>query len=191
MAILPIITYNDPILRKETAPVSENNDPLQKLIDDMFETMYNSDGVGLAAPQIGKAIQLFVMDADIMTEELDDEEDLGPLVIINPEIISKTGEKIKKEEGCLSIPEVRDEVARPETVTIRFKNRDFKTRQFTVSGWVSRVIQHEYDHLHGVLFLDHLSAFRRRLHRSSLKKIQNGKLETKYPLAPKKVAQQG
>ncbi len=191
MAILPIVTYNDPILRKETKPIQENSESLQRLIDEMFETMYNSNGVGLAAPQIGQDIQLFVMDADVMTEEIDNEDNLGPLVFINPEIIAKEGEKIKMEEGCLSIPEVRDDVTRPERVTVSFQNRDFETEKMTVSGWVSRVIQHEYDHLQGILFLDHLSAFRRRLHRSALKKIQNGKLETKYPIAAKKVPGEG
>jgi peptide deformylase len=189
MAILPIVTYNDPILRKKAKEVQGNNPAIQQLIDDMFETMYNSKGVGLAAPQIGQPLQLFVADADVMTEELDDEEDLGPLVFINPEIISKRGEKIKMEEGCLSIPEVRDDVTRPEEITIRFKNRDFEDQEMNVSGWVSRVIQHEYDHLEGILFLDYLSAFRRRLHKSTLKKIQRGNLETSYPLVPKKVVQ--
>jgi peptide deformylase len=191
MAILPIVTYNDPILRKETKPIQENSESLQRLIDEMFETMYNSNGVGLAAPQIGQDIQLFVMDADVMTEEHENEENLGPLVFINPEILAKEGEKIKMEEGCLSIPEVRDDVARPERITVSFQNRDFETEQMTVSGWVSRVIQHEYDHLQGILFLDYLSAFRRRLHRSALKKIQNGRQETKYPVAAKKVTEQG
>lgn len=187
MAILPIVTYNDPLLRKETKPVDELNEEISVLIADMFETMYNSHGVGLAAPQIGKSIQLFVIDADTMTEELDDEEDVGAMVFINPQIIKTEGEVVKMEEGCLSIPDVRDEVSRHDLITVKYKNRHFEEKTDEFSGWVSRVIQHEYDHLKGVLFLDHLSSFRRRFHRFALKKIDSGKLETDYPLVPKKV----
>lgn len=189
MAILPIVTYNDPLLRKEAEPVDELNEELGVLIADMFDTMYNSHGVGLAAPQIGKSIQLFVMDADTMTEELDDEEDIGAMVFINPQILKIEGEIVKLEEGCLSIPDVRDEVSRHNQITITYRNRHFEEKTEDFSGWVSRVIQHEYDHLKGVLFLDHLSSFRRRYHRFTLNKIDSGKLETDYPVAPKKVKQ--
>lgn len=187
MSVLPIVTYNDTVLRQKTEPVGENSDELQRLIDDMFETMYNSQGVGLAAPQIGKSLQLFVIDADVMTEELDDEADLGPIVFINPEIVSTDGNMVKLEEGCLSIPDVREDVTRPEKITIRYKDRNFKNQKVEYSGWISRVVQHEYDHLKGILFLDHVSAFRRRFHRSTLKKIRTGKLETEYPVVPKNV----
>ncbi len=184
MSVLPIVTYNDPVLRKKTKPVEENNKELQTLIDDMFDTMYNSQGVGLAAPQIGKEIQLFVMDADGITEETE-EEDLGPLVFINPQIEEKSGEKIKLEEGCLSIPDVRDDVVRPDKVVVEYLDRNFEKKKITATGWSSRVIQHEYDHLQGVLFVDYLSAFKRRLHRSLLKKIDKGTLEIEYPVVPK------
>lgn len=187
MPILPIVTFNDPVLRQETQPVQSDSDDLQKLIDNMFQTMYNSSGVGLAAPQVGKSIQLFVVDADAITEEMEDEENIGPLVFINPEITSKTGENIKMEEGCLSIPDVRDEVNRPENITITYLDRNFEKQTMQAEGWLSRIIQHEYDHLKGVLFLDYLSAFRRRLHKSTLKKIDKGTLEVDYPVAPKKV----
>lgn len=186
MSILPIVTYNDDVLREKAKTVKENSKELQKLIADMFQTMYNSNGVGLAAPQIGKSIQIFVMDTDTMTEDHDDEEDTGPMVFINPKILSKTGDKIKMEEGCLSIPDVRDDVIRPEKVTVSYLDKNFEKQTETFSGWQARVIQHEYDHLKGVLFLDYLSAFRRRLHRSTLKKIDRGELETEYPLFPKK-----
>lgn len=184
MAVLPIVTYNDPVLREETGPVKENSKKLQKLIDDMFETMYNSNGVGLAAPQVGNSIQLFVMDVDAITEETG-EPDLGPMVFINPEIKEKSGEKVKLEEGCLSIPDLRDDVVRPDRVVIEYTDREFNRQRLAAEGWVSRVVQHEYDHLRGVLFLDYLSAFRMRLHKSLLKKIDSGKLETEYPLVPK------
>ena len=185
MSVLPIVTYNDPILTKETKPISENGEELQSLIDYMFETMYQASGVGIAAPQIGKSIQVFVMDADAITEEIEDEEDAGPIVLINPKIIKEDEEKVKLEEGCLSIPEVRDEISRPKSITVTYKDRDFNDQTLEASGWVARVIQHEYDHLQGVLFLDYLSAFKRRLHKSTLKKIEKGKLETEYILASK------
>lgn len=189
MSILPIVTYNDPLLRKEAEPVDVLSEEVSLLIADMFETMYNSHGVGLAAPQIGKSIQLFVIDADTMTEELDDVEDLGAMVFINPQILKTEGELVKMEEGCLSIPDVRDEVYRHDLITITYRDRHFEEKTEEFSGWVSRVIQHEYDHLKGVLFLDHLSSFRRRFHRFTLKKIDSGKLETDYPLVPKNVKQ--
>lgn len=185
MSVLPIVTYNDSILKKKTEPVPENSEKLQSLIDDMFETMYEASGVGLAAPQIGKSIQVFVMDADAITEEMEDEQDVGPITLINPEIIKENEEKVKLEEGCLSIPDVRDDVSRPKSITVRYKDRDFNEQTLDASGWVARVIQHEYDHLQGVLFLDYLSAFKRRLHKSTLKKIDKGKLETEYPLVSK------
>ncbi len=191
MAILPIVTYNDPILRSKTEAIKENslNEDLDKLINDMFQTMYNSSGVGLAAPQIGRSIRLFVMDADAMTEEIEEEEDLGPIVFINPEILEKKGEPVVMEEGCLSIPDVRDEVTRPDEVVIRYLDRNFEEKLETYKGWVSRVIQHEHDHLDGILFLDHLSPFRRRMHKFTLNKIDSGKLKTEYPLVPKKSVQ--
>src|SRR5690554_461904 len=114
MAILPIVTYNDPVLRKKSEPIEKDSAELQTLIDDMLETMYNADGVGLAAPQVGKSIRLFVMDSDAMAE--DDEMKFGPLVMINPIILDKKGEKVPLDEGCLSIPAVSDKIYRPETI---------------------------------------------------------------------------
>lgn len=185
MTVLPIVTYNDPVLREPAQSVKSDSDELQKLINNMFETMYNSSGVGLAAPQIGESLQLFVMDADAVTDELEDEDNLGPMVFINPEIVELSGEKIRMEEGCLSIPELRDDVSRPNMVKITFLNRDFEEEELVAEGWVSRVIQHEYDHLKGKLFIDYLSAFRKRLHKSLLKKIDGGNLEIDYPVKPR------
>lgn len=184
MAILPIVTYNDPILRKKCEPVEENSDQLQQLIDDMFETMYNSDGVGLAAPQVGKLIRLFVMDADHMGEE-DDEIKFGPLTMINPVVLEKKGEKVPKDEGCLSIPAVSDKIYRPDTVVIEFFDRNFNKSMLEASGWPSRIIQHEYDHLDGILFLDYLSTFKKRMHKKALQEIDEGKVQVKYPVVPK------
>lgn len=185
MSVLPIVTYNDPVLREPAKPINSNSDRLQKLIDDMFETMYNSSGVGLAAPQIGESLQLFVMDADAVTDEIEGEENLGPIVFINPAIVELSGDKVRMEEGCLSIPDLRDDVSRHETVKLTYLNRDFEECEFEADGWVSRVIQHEYDHLQGILFIDYLSAFRKRLHKSLLQKIDHGKLEVDYPVKTK------
>lgn len=184
MPILPIVTYDDSVLRKKTKDVKENSESLQQLISDMFETMYNSNGVGLAAPQIGRLERLFVMDADAVTEELD-EEDEGPMVFINPVVVEKTGVKVKMEEGCLSIPDVRDDVKRPLKVQVQYLDHEFNPQERTFEGWLSRIIQHEIDHLEGILFLDYLSAFKKRLHRSALKKIDSGEMPTEYPLVPK------
>lgn len=184
MSILPIVTYNDPILRKKTEAVEENTPELQTLIDDMFETMYNAEGVGLAAPQIGKSLRVFVMDTNAMIE--DDDVPYGAMVFINPIILETKGNKVPLEEGCLSIPEVNDKVFRPETIVIEYSDRDFNKQRLEAGGWTARVIQHEYDHLEGILFLDYLSAFKKRLHKSALKEIDSGEKEIKYPVIPKK-----
>ncbi len=183
MPILPIVTYNDPVLRQKAEPVAELNNEVQVFIDDMFETMYNSDGVGLAAPQVGSSLRIFVLDADNMMD--DDEEKPGPMAFINPEIVEKKGMKIPMDEGCLSIPEVTDKVIRPETVVIRYKDEDFEDQEIEASGWLARVIQHEYDHLEGILFIDYLSVFRKRMHKADLKEIEDGERETRYPIRPK------
>ncbi|MEQ8524932.1 peptide deformylase [Gracilimonas sp.] len=183
MPILPIVTYDDPVLRKQADEIEEDSPELQTLIDNMLETMYNADGVGLAAPQIGRSIKLFVMDTDSMIE--DGEVPYGPMVFINPLILEKRGNKVPLEEGCLSIPEVNDKVFRPETVVIEFFDRDFNKHRLEAEGWTSRVIQHEYDHLEGVLFLDYLSAFKKRMHKKELKEIDEGNKKVKYPVVPK------
>lgn len=185
MAVLPIVTFNDNALRQEAEKLNEHSPKLEKLIDDMFDTMYNSNGVGLAAPQIGRNIRLFVLDTDVMTEEIEDEKNYGPMVFINPEIIEKGEEKTIMEEGCLSIPDVRDDITRPDKITVRYLDRNFIEREDRYTGWVSRAIQHETDHLNGVLFIDYLSAFRKRMHKSLLKKISQGELETQYPVVSK------
>lgn len=184
MPILPIVTYDDPILRQKTNGVDELTDHIKTLITDMFETMYNSDGVGLAAPQIGSSLSIFVIDADSAIEEGGITP--GPLAFINPEIINKKGEKIQADEGCLSIPNITDKVTRPDSIVIKYLDQNFNQREEEYTGWVSRVIQHEYDHLQGVLFIDHLSAFRRRMHKSELKEIKRGESQIHYPIVPKK-----
>ena len=185
MSVLPIVTYDDDILRRETKPVEENSAGLQQLIDDMFDTMYNSDGVGLAAPQIGRLLRIFVADADPMAED-EDEPLHGPVAMINPKITFEGGDKVDMDEGCLSIPGVNAAVTRYDKVTVTYLDRDFNEQELEVEGWLGRVIQHEIDHLDGILFLDHLSFFQRRLLNSKLKKIASGEKEITYPVKPKK-----
>jgi peptide deformylase len=186
MAILPIVTYDDPVLRKKGAEVEGNTDQIQHLIDDMFETMYNSNGVGLAAPQIGKSLHLFVMDADAILKEEGDTP-FGPEVFINPEIIEEGNETIEFEEGCLSIPDVRENVVRPDKIKVKYLNREFQEQTIEADGWLSRVIQHETDHLNGILFIDYLGSFRKRLIKGKLKEIDNGTLKVDYPIVPKEI----
>lgn len=183
MPVLPIVTYNDSVLREKAQPVEEITDELRQFIDDMFETMYNSEGVGLAAPQVGVSKRIFVVDADNMTDE--DDEEFGPIAFINPVIVEKKGRKVPLDEGCLSIPDVKDTIIRPEGVVVQYKDENFEDQELDVSGWMARVIQHEYDHLDGILFIDYLSAFKKRMHKSDLKEIEAGERETKYPLQPK------
>lgn len=184
MAIFPIVTYDDPLLRSHAEPVDSNSPELQKFIDDLFETMYEASGVGLAAPQVGRSLQIFIVDADAITES-EGEPAHGPMVFINPVITPDQEELWDAEEGCLSIPDVREKVTRPDSIRIRFLDRDFHPREEQHHGWFARVLQHEYDHLHGVLFIDHLGAFRKRLIKSKLDEIKSGRIETEYQLASK------
>lgn len=186
MKILPIVTYDDPILREPAKPINENSETLQELIDDMFHTMYSGHGVGLAAPQIGQSLQVFVVDADQMIEEEDTESPrYGKQVFINPEITWKSGETVSVEEGCLSIPGIRETVSRPEQIKVKFLDRDFNEQTAAYSGWMSRVFQHELDHLKGVLFIDYLGSFRKRLLKGKLNLVASGEVEAGYPVKPK------
>lgn len=170
---------------RRPSPSKKNTEDLQTLIDDMFETMYNSEGVGLAAPQVGKLRRLFVMDADPMAEEFE-EPKYGPIVMINPDITVKEDEEVTMDEGCLSIPGVNAPVNRPEKIVVTYLDRDFEEQKLEVGGWMARVIQHETDHLDGILFLDHLSFFKRKLYGTKLNKIASGESEIDYPTVPKK-----
>lgn len=186
MPVLPIVTYNDPVLREETTPVPENTDEIQALIDNMFETMYNANGVGLAAPQIGSTHRLFVIDADVMDEDREDAKIIGPTAFINPEIeFVDEEETVDMEEGCLSLPELRDKVSRPAKIRVTYLDRNFEKQELIADYWLSRVIQHEFDHLNGVLFIDYLSKFRQRLVRKKLEAIDKGKLDAGYPVKPR------
>lgn len=185
MAVLPILTYDDDLLRQEADPVKENSQKLQKLIDDMFETMYNADGVGLAAPQVGHLIRLFVVNTDVMVDKDEPEqaeEKLGPVTMINPVIIAESDELEELEEGCLSIPGVNAAVTRPKSVRVRYLDRELNERELDIEGWLARVVQHERDHLDGILFLDHISVFKRKLMGPKLKEIADGRKEVDYPV---------
>jgi len=186
--ILPIVAYGSPVLKKVCEDIDADHEGLQELIDNMFETMYEASGVGLAAPQIGKSIRLFIVDASPFAEDEGlSEEDRTQLtdfkkVFINAEIISEEGEPWGFEEGCLSIPDIREEVMREPEVTLRYSDRDFKEYEETFTGLAARVIQHEYDHIDGVLFTDHLTAFKRRLLKRRLEEISKGRINAKYKM---------
>lgn len=187
MSVLPIVTYDDDVLRKEAERVEEHTEKLEELIDDMFDTMYNSDGVGLAAPQIGKLLRIFVCDADPMAKE-EEEPQYGPVAMVNPKITFQADEEVEMDEGCLSIPGVNAPVTRPENIIVEYRDKHFKKQQLEVGGWLARVIQHEEDHLEGILFLDHLSFFKRKLFSSKLNKIDKGEAEIDYPVVEKELS---
>jgi peptide deformylase len=175
--IYPVTVFGDPVLRKKAEPITTDFQDLKGFIQNMFDTMYNSDGVGLAAPQVGQAIRIFVIDS-----EIDDEDELPGIkkAFINPEIIEKTGDEWVMNEGCLSLPEIREDVLRPETVKIKYFDEEFNEHVETYSGFTSRVIQHEYDHLEGVMFVDYLNPLRKRILKSKLSAISKGKVIPKY-----------
>ncbi len=177
MAILPIYVYDQPVLRRKAKTVRAVDETLIKLAEDMFETMHNASGIGLAANQVGVLQRMVVIDIT-GTEE---GKDMKPLVLINPEVIHEDGE-VTLEEGCLSLPDLRDEVERPEKITVRFLDLELKPQEMTVDGLLARVFQHEIDHLNGVLFFDHLGAVRRRLLTGRLNKMKRGEVEVGYPV---------
>ncbi|MFJ1426481.1 peptide deformylase [Capnocytophaga canimorsus] len=184
--ILPIIAYGDPVLRKVCADITPDYPNLKTLIDNMFQTMGASHGVGLAAPQIGLPIRLFVIDAEPFSDDEDLSEEERTLlknfrkVFINAKIVEETGEKWSFNEGCLSIPGVREDVSRHETLTIEFLDEHFQPQRLTVGGLAARVIQHEYDHIQGILFTDKLSAFKKQLLKGKLANISKGKVNVDY-----------
>ena len=183
--VLPIYVYGHDALRQETEPVEENTDGLQSLIDDMIETMRNAAGIGLAAPQVGRTERLFVVDLTPMADEMAEAEEPlppQPMVLINPEIVEESTETVDLEEGCLSIPEVREAVTRPEWIRMRYLDRTFEEQEIEAGHMLARVLQHERDHLDGILFTDYLSSFRKRLLQRPLREMVNGEVEADYPL---------
>jgi peptide deformylase len=184
MSILPIVTYNDQVLREKTIEVKEFNAVIKQFIEDLYETMYNADGVGLAAPQVGSLHRIFVIDPDEISEDLEGKV-YGPMTFINPKIVRKWGEEKPYREGCLSLPDLFEEVVRPASIEVHYLDENFEEKVLEADGFLSRVIQHEYDHLEGILFIDYLSRFKKRLVAKKLKKIEIGKQEAAYPLVEK------
>jgi len=193
--ILPIVAYGTPVLKKEGKNITKDYPNLDQFIADMWETMYKANGVGLAAPQVGVAIRLFVVDASPFAEdeELSDEEREQLIgfkkVFINPEL-EESGEEWVFNEGCLSIPEVREDIYRQEEIHITYFDENFKKHKEIFTGLPARVIQHEYDHIEGILFTDKLSPLKKRLIKGKLNNIAKGNIQVDYkmrfPLASKK-----
>ncbi len=183
---LPIVAYGDPVLRKMGVEIDKDYPGLAKLIDDMFETMEKSKGVGLAAPQVGKAIRLFVIDSTKMYDEEEEHKGVRE-VFINAEIIKESGTEWAYEEGCLSIPGIREDVSRKPTLRIRYYDKNWKEQEKEFDDMNARVIQHEYDHIEGKLFIDHIKPLRRSLLKSKLEKISKGDVDVSYRMKfPKK-----
>jgi peptide deformylase len=177
--IYPIYAYGHPVLKKKAEEVPKDYPKLKELVEDMYDTMHASHGVGLAAPQIGLSLRLFVTDGGPFEE--DEVKDFRE-VFINPEILEEEGAPWKFNEGCLSIPSVREDVSRKEQIRIRYYDLDWKRHEKTISGLAARIIQHEYDHIEGTLFVDRISALRRRLLKTKLIDISKGHVDVNYKM---------
>ena len=194
--ILPILAYGDPILKKECDEIGKDYPKLSDLISDMFETMYKAKGVGLAAPQIGKNIRLFIVDGSPFAEKEEGEED-DPLaegiedfkkVFINPIIEEEDGKEWPFQEGCLSIPKIRENVSRKPDIVVSYYDDNWVLHEEKFSGYAARIIQHEYDHIEGVLFTDYLSPLKRKLLKKKLNNITNGLIEIEYKMSFPKIS---
>lgn len=184
--ILPIVAYGDPVLRKVAQEISIDYPNLADLIANMKQTMYNANGVGIAAPQIGKSVRIFVIDASPFAEDdqlnTEEKEQLKNFkkVFINPTILKEDGEEWAFSEGCLSIPDIREDIYRQESVSFEYYDENFKKHSDTLSGLAARVFQHEYDHLEGILFTDKISSLKKRILKKKLEKISQGKINASY-----------
>jgi peptide deformylase len=188
--ILPIVAYGDPVLKKEAGDIAKDYPELKVLIANMFETMYEASGVGLAAPQIGRDIRLFIVDGSPFADEEDDEVDPRAegienfkKVFINPIIEEETGEKWAFQEGCLSIPKIRENVFRKEKVLITYFDENWEFHEETFDGYAARIIQHEYDHIEGILFTDHLSPLKKKMLTKRLQNISTGRIDIDYKMS--------
>jgi peptide deformylase len=179
--IYPIVVYGDPILRKKAELIGPDYPGLADFLENFRETMYSADGVGLAAPQVGHSIRIFFIDASAGADEDPALKDFKK-VFINPQILELSGEPWVMEEGCLSLPEIRENITRPNTVRIHYLDENFTEHEETYSGFVGRIIQHEYDHLEGKLFVDYLSPLKRKLLKNRLMNIVKGKVTPKYKI---------
>lgn len=186
--ILPIVAYGSNILKVKASVVDQKDPNLKKLISDMWDTMYEANGVGLAAPQIGKSLRLFVIDASPFAQDEGLSPEEGKLlkgfkkVFINPTILEEGGEKWDFTEGCLSIPNIREDVSRKEEITVHFWDDQFNEQTLTLDGLAARVVQHEYDHIEGVLFTDKLSSLKKRLLKGKLNDISKGNINPDYKM---------
>lgn len=184
--VLPIVAYGDPVLRETARPVEGDAPDVQALIDDMIETMRGADGAGLAAPQVGRSLRLFVADLTSAWRRLPPDERPAlppqPLVCINPEIVVESETEDDFEEGCLSIPGLYEWVRRPDRVTLRYVDRDFQPQEVEGMGPLASVLQHEFDHLNGVLHIDHVSPLRKRLLAGRLRRMARGDVDAAYPM---------
>ncbi|MEL7221657.1 MAG: peptide deformylase [Bacteroidota bacterium] len=178
---LSVYAYGQPVLKKMGQPITPEYPALEKLITDMWETMYHASGVGLAAPQIGRAIRLFMIDTVQMMDKGKESEGIKR-VFINAQKVEETGEEWAYEEGCLSIPDVRGDVERPSSITLRWQDENFEEYEETFTGLNARVIQHEYDHIDGILFTEKLKPIKKRLVKRKLENIKKGKARPDYKM---------
>tara|TARA_B100000287_G_scaffold342169_1_gene328845 strand:+ start:2376 stop:2957 length:582 start_codon:yes stop_codon:yes gene_type:complete len=190
--ILPILPYGNPILKAKALEINKSYPKLKDLIKNMWDTMYSANGVGLAAPQIGLSIRIFVIDTFPFSEqeELSKKESMElssfKKVFINPKIIEENGKDWDFNEGCLSIPDIREDISRKESIKINFLDENFVSKNLILSGIKARVVQHEYDHLEGILFTDYLSPLKKRILKKKLYNISKGKIKTDYLMKFKK-----
>lgn len=186
--ILPIVAYGDPVLRKKATDIKKDHPRLKEMVENMWETMYKASGVGLAAPQVGLSLRLFVIDATPFSDDEDLSKEEQKIlkgfkkVFINAKIEKETGNDWAFNEGCLSIPDIREDVNRKDTITISYQDENFNSYTESYDGLVARVIQHEYDHIEGILFTDKLSSLKKRLLKSRLDKISKGKINIDYKM---------
>lgn len=178
--VLPVYLYGHPVLRKVAEPVYADYPGLQQLIADMWETMYHSDGVGLAAPQIGKSIKLIVLDGSVMADNFPECKD-SKMTLVNPELeVVEDGEEVSRDEGCLSLPGISEPVKRYEHVRLRWQDEQMQPHEAEFHGFLARIMQHEYDHLLGKVYIDHISPIRKSLIRNKLNNIVKGKVRCDY-----------
>lgn len=186
--ILPIVGYGDPVLRQVCEEITPEYANLKEIVANMFETMYNAYGVGLAAPQVGLPVRLFIVDTTPFSEDEDlskeEQEKLNGFkrAFINAKMLKEEGEEWGFNEGCLSIPEVREDVYRHERITIEYYDEDFNKKTEEFDGMAARVIQHEYDHIEGILFTDHLSTLKKQIIKKKLQNIMEGKFKPEYKM---------
>lgn len=189
--MLPIYTYNQSVLRKKARPVKSVDDEVTRFVEDMIETMHKANGIGLAANQVGSLQRVLVVDVSEALKEKEASENAetdepppearSPLVMINPVILLEEGELVM-EEGCLSIPDIREEVKRPEAIQVKYKDLKMQDNELFADGLFARVIQHEIDHLNGILFIDRLGKMKQKLLKGRLNKIRRGEIEVSYPI---------